>query len=129
MKRIRLKDFRQSHGLYQSQLADIIGASQSVISRAELRGSCELTTAQYNALCEHFGKADVDTFCSEDAAVVSTGNTNNGGTQNNGVISSSEAEMSIIRMQSQALIELSRKQAEQTDMLLRIVQRLTGNVQ
>ena len=53
--RINLKDFRQSHNLYQSDMAELLQVNQSNVSRAEIRGFFDLTYPQKKALYEKFG--------------------------------------------------------------------------
>ena len=58
---IRLKAFRRAHGLKQSDLGEILGIGQSVISRMEK--SCQpLDEEQYRILVERFCKEEVDKF-------------------------------------------------------------------
>lgn len=130
--KINLKDFRQSHGLYQSDMAELLEMNQSNVSRAELRGHLELSYPQKQRLYEKFGKEDVDSFAikGEDSiSIVSTGNTNEGdGMQNNGYLSMDKEALSIIKAQSEALVRLSDKQAEQTDKLLVLIETLAGKL-
>ncbi len=57
----RYKEFRRAHGLFQSQLAEIMGMAQSNVSRYETEG-IDPTPEQYNKLYEKYGKEDVDTY-------------------------------------------------------------------
>lgn len=126
--RINIKNFRQSHGLFQSEMASILGINQSNVSRAELRGWLELTHPQTQALYEKYGKEDVDSFIIEENKnfVSASYNTNEGGgTQNNGCFCADATSLEIIKSQSEALVELATKQAQQTDKLLTLLEKLS----
>ena len=83
----KLKEFRESKKLYQSDMARIMQSNQSSISRNELRPAAPLTFLQYELLCKEFGKDDVDAFVTdENAPIIIKGNKNVGnGTQTNKV--------------------------------------------
>lgn len=57
----KYKEFRRAHGLFQSQLAEIMGMAQSNVSRYETEG-IEPTPEQYSKLYEKYGKEDVNTY-------------------------------------------------------------------
>lgn len=57
----KYKEFRRAHGLFQSQLAEIMGMAQSNVSRYETEG-IDPTPEQYSKLYEKYGKEDVDTY-------------------------------------------------------------------
>ena len=126
----RLKDFRQAHRMFQSDMAELLETNQSSVSRLELRPSCKLSYLQMQKLYERFGHEDVDAFMEADTEEVSveiTGNTNEGdGTQNNGFFGADDATMGIIRQQSEALVALAKKQSEQTDRLIALLEKITG---
>lgn len=126
--KIDLKEFRQKHGLFQSDLSEILHLNQSNISRAEIRGYLELTALQRDSLYEKFGKEDVDSYAigNDIVAVNATSNTNEGdGIQNNGYMGADAVSLSIIRKQSEALTSLAEKQAAQTDRLLNLLEKLS----
>ena len=130
--KFRLKDFRQSKNLFQSDMAELLGTNQSTVSRMELRKSAELSLPQYESLCNKFGKEEVDkfVFTDESVSVSVTGNSNHGsGTQSNNVSFNDSDTMAAIKALSGALSELARKQAEQTDRLLSILEKMTGGEQ
>lgn len=52
---IRLRDFRDENKIQQSELAEVIGVTQSTISRNEALGR-ELTKKQFERLCERYGE-------------------------------------------------------------------------
>lgn len=52
---IRLKDFRDENKIQQAELAEVIGVTQSTISRNEALGR-ELTKKQFERLCERYGE-------------------------------------------------------------------------
>ena len=123
--KFRLKDFRQAHKMFQSDLAELLDSNQSTISRMELVGACKLTYPQVQALYGKFGREDVDAFWEEEITVEVNGNTNEGeGTQNNGYFGADTISLGIIKQQSEALIKLSAKQAEQTDKLIELLQKV-----
>lgn len=125
--RINLKDFRHAHRLFQSDMARLLELNKSNVSRAELRGYLTLTYPQLHTLYDKFGKEDVDSFMLEDnLSVEVSNNTNEGdGTQNNGVFATDGASLEIIKQQSEALTRLAEKQAEQTDRLLLLIEKLS----
>ncbi len=126
--RLNLKDFRQSQGLYQSDMAAILGLNQSNVSRAELKGWFELSYPQLQTLYEKFGKETVEKFMSEDpsVSVSASNNTNKGsGTQNNGYFGADSTAMDIIRRQTDVLAELASKQSQQTDRLLALLEKIS----
>lgn len=57
----KLREFRNAHGLKQSELAEILDYTQSGISRMETE-KIELSRAQYQKLYDVYGKEDVDSF-------------------------------------------------------------------
>lgn len=57
----KLKEFRLAHSMYQAQMAEILGQTQSGISRMETE-KIELTIAQYQKLYDKFGKEEVDAY-------------------------------------------------------------------
>ena len=126
--RIYLKNFRQSHGLFQSEMAALLGVNQSNVSRAEIRGTFELSYPQLQTLYEKYGKEDVDAFAADENVVtVSASNNTNegGGTQNNGYFCTGMASMEIIKAQSDALAELATKQSQQADRLIALLEKLS----
>ena len=130
--KINLKDFRQAHGLFQSDMAEMLEMNQSNVSRAELRGYHELSYQQQQTLYDKYGKENVDSFAitdNEPISIVATGNTNEGdGTQNNGYFGTDREALSIIKAQSDAIIRLSAKQTEQTDKLLVLIDKLANKI-
>lgn len=96
--RINLKNFRQSHGLFQSEMAEILGINQSNVSRAEIRGGFDLTYNQIQTLYERFGQEDVDSFAIPESRLIdASNNTNVDGTQNNGVFGTDPTSLEIIK--------------------------------
>ena len=126
--KIDLKEFRQMHGLFQSDLAAILGVNQSNISRSEIKGFFDLTAPQRDALYKQFGKEDVDVYIIDDGdlTINSSSNTNEGdGIQNNGYMGVDAVSLSIIKKQSEALTTMAEKQAAQTERLLQILEKLS----
>ena len=126
--RINLKSLRQSHNLFQSELAQLLGVNQSNVSRAELKGFFELSYPQLQLLIEKYGKEDVESFMIEEpqVSVSASNNPNEGsGTQNNGYFCANDATMEIIKTQSEALADLAAKQSQQTDRLIALLEKLS----
>lgn len=128
--RFRLKDFRQAHGLYQSDMAELLGLTQSTVSRAELKEEgIELSYPQRLTLFEKYGEEDVTAFFLEDekekkknAAVKAAEKEMQ---KNGGVILDGSLLLGIINEQSATITNLSRKMAEQTDRILEIIEKLS----
>lgn len=127
MAKFRLKDFRQAHGLFQSDMSELLQTNQSSVSRMELKPSVKLTFPQMQRLKERYGEEEVEAFMEDDSiSIDATGNTNEGnGTQNNGYFGMDASAMRLIREQSEALMRLSAKQSEQTDKLLALIEKLS----
>ena len=124
---INLKDFRQAHKLYQSDMAEILGINQSNVSRAELKGYLSLSYTQKQTLYERFGKEDVDSFevKAEDISLEVSGNVNQGGNQNNGYFTTDKTALSIIQQQSDTIRNLAEKQAEMTEKLMVLLEKIS----
>jgi len=59
---VDLKLFRLEHNnMFQSELGEILGIGQSVVSRMEKQFT-ELNEVQYKKLCERFGKEEVQKY-------------------------------------------------------------------
>ena len=127
---IRLKDLRQDRGIYQSELATILQIGQSSVSRLELRPVAAITYPQYKALCERFGDDTVNNFVQEsrDMQINVSSNTNHGaGNQDNSVsMSLDDPLVSIVQRQSATIARMADKITEQTDRLLRILEKING---
>jgi len=61
---IRLRALRADQGLHQKELGEIIGVTQSVISRME-KAHAELDDIQYSRLVKRFGEAEVAKYLGE----------------------------------------------------------------
>lgn len=112
--KIRLKDLRQSHGMFQSDMAALLGLNQSTVSRLELHPVAELTFPQYNALCERFGQEDVMRFIDD------------GTEENRGRAVNDSTAMEVIKQQTEVLAHVLRKQTEQTDRLLSLLEQFSS---
>ena len=126
--KFRLKDFRQAHSLFQSDMATLLDTNQSTVSRMELKGIARLTYPQLQSLYDKYGKDDVDSFLEheEEMGVVAIGNINEGdGTQNNGYMTADARAYEIIKKQSETISSLAAKQSEQTDRLLTLLEKLS----
>ena len=126
--KINLKNLRQAHDLFQSDMAELLDINQSNISRAELKGFFVPTYPQLQKLYDKFGKEEVDTFVIADEGITvnASNNSNKGnGTQNNGYFEVDATAMEIIRKQTDVLMKLAEKQAEQADRLLDILEKLS----
>ena len=64
----KYKEFRRAHGIFQSQLAEIMGVVQSNISRYESE-NIEPQPEQLKKLYDKYGKEDVDSYFIEDTNI------------------------------------------------------------
>lgn len=121
----KYKEFRRAHSLLQSQLADILGMTQSNLSRYETEG-VDLTREQYGKLYEKYGKEDVAAFIVDNSQnVTSCGNILHGtGTQNNGIQSDKDM-LDIIRKLTETITHHVEKQDEINSRLLTILEKMT----
>ena len=128
--KLNLKDFRQAHKLFQSDMAEILDMNQSGISRAELRGYINLTYPQLKTLYAKFGKEDVDSFSYDEKVNMCASNNSNDGdvVQTNEYIGTDDATLQIIRQQAQALTRLTEKQMEQTEKLMALIEKITDKI-
>lgn len=129
--KFRLKDFRETQKLFQSEMATILEINQSSVSRMELKKNADLTYPQYLTLCERFGKEEVERFAveAEDNAIVVSGNTNeSGGSQNNSVMVDNTKALEIIREQNKTISEMLKKQSEQTDKLMLLIDKISDKI-
>lgn len=109
----KLREFRKSHSLFQSQLAEILDVAQSGISRME-NEQIDLSPSQYKKLCETYGKDDVDSF------VLSEEDIPRGSFDD---IDPSEM-MNIIKKQNDIICEYARNQQIYTEKIMNMVERL-----
>ncbi len=124
----RLKDFRETQKKFQSDMATILGVNQSNVSRMELKGVSSISYPQYKALCETFGKEAVDEFIvkeNEQAVVVANNKNEGSGTQDNSVNVGNADAMTIIHTQAKALSDAIKKQSEQADRMMTLLEKLT----
>ena len=121
----KYNEFRRAHSLLQSQLADILGMTQSNLSRYETEG-VDLTREQYGKLYEKYGKEDVAAFIVDNSQnVTSCGNILHGtGTQNNGIQSDKDM-LEIIRKLTETITHHVEKQDEINSRLLTILEKMT----
>ena len=63
---LRLKDFREEYKKSQADVADVLGISQSALSRTEALGR-DLSDIQIGKLCEAFGREEVMKFIGKPA--------------------------------------------------------------
>lgn len=119
----KYKEFRRAHSLFQSQLAEIIGMTQSNISRYETEG-IEPTNEQYERLYEKFGRENVDAFIIKDGPqIAATSNVNGSGVQNNGIQSDKEL-VGILRNLTETLSEHVKKQDAMAEQMMALLQKL-----
>ena len=62
---IRLKDFRRENKIFQTELAEVLGVSQSAISRME-GNELELTKEQYQKLYDKYGREIIEPYIYEE---------------------------------------------------------------
>lgn len=65
MSGFRIRDFRKAKGLFQGEMAKILGLTQSNLSRYETN-NIGLSDAQLNKLRLKYGKEDVDAYITDD---------------------------------------------------------------
>ena len=99
----KYKEFRRAHGLFQSKLAEIMGISQSNISRYETEG-IDPTPAQFQKLYDEYGEENVKAFEVEPSQLVNAENNVNSGSgnQNNGIQSNADL-VEIIKTQTEMI--------------------------
>lgn len=120
----KYKEFRRAHGLFQSQLAEIMGLSQSNISRYETEG-IDPTPAQFKKLYDKFGEEDVKAFEVELSQFVNAENSvNNGsGNQNNGIQSDMDL-IEIIKKQTETIAKHVERQDEINARLMDLLEKM-----
>ncbi len=127
----KIYEFRKAHEMYQSEFAEIVGLTQSAISRIEKDG-LDLSKSQMEKLYERFGKEDVDAFCTDDRNI--SGNVISGnGNQNNSMEVKSDKELiEIIRKQNETICrqfevqnEMNNRLASQNDKLISLLEKLS----
>lgn len=69
MSNFKIREFRKAKGLYQDQMAEILGLTQSNLSRYETNG-IDLTDEQIGKLRDRFGKDDVEAYMTDSAEQV-----------------------------------------------------------
>ncbi len=120
----KYKEFRRAHSLFQSQLAEIIGMTQSNLSRYETEG-IDLTREQYGKLYDKYGKEDVDAFIlDEGVSITASNNVNGSGVQNNGVQSDKDL-VGILKNLTETLSEHVKKQDAMAEQMIALLQKLT----
>lgn len=121
----KLKEFRLAHSLYQAQMAEILGLTQSGVSRLETEG-IDLTLAQYQILYDRFGQEAVDAYKIDPRTYIEANNNSNygSGIQNNGVNQNAEL-VSIIRKQNEMICEHIRTQDELNKNLISLLEKLS----
>lgn len=120
----KYKEFRRAHSLFQSQLAEIIGMTQSNLSRYETEG-IDLTREQYGKLYDKYGKEDVDAFILEEGvSITASNNVNGSGVQNNGIQSDKDL-VGILKNLTETLSEHVKKQDAMAEQMIALLQKLT----
>lgn len=119
----KYKEFRRAHGLFQSQLAEIMGLSQSNISRYETEGIYP-TPAQFKKLYDKFGEEDVKAFEVEPQFVNAENNVNNdSGNQNNGIQNDTDL-IEIIKKQTETIAKHVERQDEINARLMDLLEKM-----
>lgn len=121
----KYKEFRRAHSLFQSQLAEIIGMTQSNISRYETEG-IEPTREQYEKLYEKYGKDDVNAFIVDESLNVSASNNIMKGTgvQNNGIQADRDM-LAIIKKQAETMASHVERQDALNERLVALLEKVT----
>ena len=118
---VRLKDFRAEHNLLQSDLAGILGCTQSFVSRMENK-LLELEESQYRRLVEMFGEKEVSRFRDENPVQNALGATRRVRRINpRGQVGPSgvRALAEVVKRQQDEIARLNARIAELTDLLLK----------
>ena len=120
----KYKEFRKAHGLFQSKLTEIMGISQSNISRYESEG-IDPTPAQFKKLYDEFGEEEVKAFEIESSPFLNAeNNVNNGsGNQNNGIQSDADL-IEIIKKQTEAITKHVERQDEINARLMDLLEKM-----
>lgn len=120
----KYKEFRKTHGLFQSKLAEIMGISQSNISRYESEG-IDPTPAQFQKLYDEYGEEEVKAFEIEPSPFVNAeNNVNNGsGNQNNGIQNDADL-IEIIKKQTEAITKHVERQDEINSRLMDLLEKM-----
>ncbi len=121
----KYKEFRRAHSLFQSQLAEIIGMTQSNISRYETEG-IEPTREQYEKLYDKYGKEDVDAFVVDESLSISASNNIMKGTgvQNNGIQADKDM-LAIIKKQAETMSSHIERQDAINERLVALLEKMT----
>lgn len=121
----KYKEFRRAHGLFQSKLAEIMGISQSNISRYESEG-IDPTPIQFQKLYDKFGEEEVKAFEVDPSQIVNAeNNINNGsGNQNNGIQNDADL-LEIIKKQTDMIVKHIEKQDDINARLMSLLEKLT----
>lgn len=120
----KYKEFRRAHGLFQSKLAEIMGISQSNISRYETEG-IDPTPAQFQKLYDKYGEENVKAFEVEPSQLVNAENNVNigSGNQNNGIQSNADL-VEIIKKQTDMMAKHIEKQDEINARLMDLLEKI-----
>lgn len=116
----KLKEFRQAHSLFQAKMAEILGLTQSGISRME-SDKIELTKAQYEKLYSIYGKEDVDSFRVDVGPVIADVHPK----EQKRVTSSTEELLEIIKKQNEIICNHMKAQDEYNKRLLDLMEKMT----
>ena len=117
----KYKEFRRSHGLFQSQLAEIMGMAQSNVSRYETEG-IDPTPDQYKKLYEKYGKEDVDSYKVEN--ILPNHNMNAHGAQNCGMQIDKDI-IEVLKKQTEILANHIVEQDKINSRLMSVLENLT----
>ena len=69
MGNFKIREFRKAKGLFQDKMAELLGLTQSNLSRYETNG-IDLSDEQLDKLRSVYGKEDVDGFLTDSAEQV-----------------------------------------------------------
>lgn len=116
---INLRDFRKSHNLKQSDVAEILGVGQSAISRMEMR-PVQLTSIQCRALYERFGQEEVDLYKVD-------GSHSNVVPEPSVVQTPEQTAMAVISRQSEVILSITQKYEQLTERILKVLEKMAEN--
>ena len=69
MGNFKIREFRKAKGIYQSEMADVLGLTQPNLSRYE-NNAIDLNDAQLGALREKYGEEEVNAYLTDSATQV-----------------------------------------------------------
>lgn len=120
----KYKEFRRAHGIFQSQLAEIMGVVQSNISRYESE-NIEPQPEQLKKLYDKYGKEDVDSYFIEDTNIFDVKSSSKGSNGQNNCILVDKDIIEILKKQSDILVKHIIEQDKINARLMTVIENLS----